>query len=101
MADDILPSKILGIEVYMDKHKDEIVDFIEKKILQKAGKDVKITGDIFDRLANQLTIEMPFGPAVDMTHRILAQALICSLWCVADYPRPWLIRRSRNLKRDI
>jgi len=43
---------ILDIEHYMDSRKQEIVDFIERRISEKRLKDVKITGDIFDRLVN-------------------------------------------------
>ena len=66
---------ILNIEYYMDSRKQEIVDFAERKISEKRVKDVKITGDIFDRLVNQLSKDMPFGPRYDMTHIVLANAL--------------------------
>lgn len=81
MADDI-PSKILGIEVFMDRYKDQIVDFIEKKIVE----DVPPKYEIYDRLLNELVNEFPFGPEdgkpyYDKTHIILANALTASLWC--------------------
>jgi hypothetical protein len=84
---------ILDIEHYMDSRKQEIVDFAERKISEKRLKDVKITGDIFDRLVNQLSKDMPFGPRYDMTHIVLANALINSLWC------GWLSQAMIN-KRD-
>jgi hypothetical protein len=62
---------ISNIEYYMDSRKQEIVDFAEEKISEKKLKDVKITGDAFDRLVNQLSKEMPFGPRYDMTHIIV------------------------------
>jgi hypothetical protein len=84
---------ILNIEHYMDSRKQEIVDFAERKISEKRLKDVKITGDIFDRLVNQLSKDMPFRPRYDMTHIVLANALISSLWC------GWLSQAMIN-KRD-
>ena len=85
---------ILGIEEYMDTHKKEIVDFVEKKISEKKYKEMKITGEIFDRLVNKLSIDMPFGPTYDMTHIILANALVCSLWC------GWLSQAMVNKKEQ-
>jgi len=85
---------MLDTEVYMDTHKKEMVDFIEKKIANNKNKEIKITGEIFDRLANQLTKEMPFGSTVDMTHIVLANALICSLWC------GWLSQAMVNKKEE-
>jgi hypothetical protein len=92
--DDIPKSKILDIELYMENHAKEIVDFIELKIKEKSHKDIKITGKITDRITNQLTKEMPFGPAFtfDMTHIVLADALVSSLWC------GWLSQSMVNRK---
>jgi hypothetical protein len=81
MENDIPRSKILNIEYYMESHAKEIVDFIEKKISEKSQKDIKITGEISDRIMNQLVQEMPFGPSLDWTHIVLSNALISSLWC--------------------
>jgi hypothetical protein len=78
---DIPKSNILDIEIYMDKHAKEIVDFIEQKISEKSQKGIKITGEIPDRIINELSKEMPFGPTFDMTHIILSNALVSSLWC--------------------
>jgi hypothetical protein len=38
----------------------------------------KIAGEIFGRPVNELSTEMPFRPPFEMTHVILANALICS-----------------------
>jgi hypothetical protein len=79
--DDIPESRILKIEEYMDNHAKEIVDFVERKISEKRKKDIKITGQIPNRIMNELVKEMPFGPTLDWTHIILADALMSSLWC--------------------
>lgn len=79
---DIPESKILDIELYMDKNAREIVDFLEDKTVE----DFIPTGEIYDRLLNQLVNEFPFGPEDarfyhDKVHVILANALAASLWC--------------------
>ena len=81
--DDIPKSNILDIEHYMENHATEIVDFIGLKIEEKSHKEIKITGKITDRIINQLAQKMPFGPTFtfDMTHIVLADALVSSLWC--------------------
>jgi hypothetical protein len=79
--EDIPKSNILDIEIYMDKHAEEIVDFMEKKITEKSQKEIKITGEISDRIILELTKEMPFGPTRDWIHIVLSNALISSLWC--------------------
>lgn len=78
---DIPKSKILDIEIYMNKHAKEIVDFIEQKISEKSQKEIKITGEIPNRIINELSKEKPFGPTFDMTHIVLSNALVSSLWC--------------------
>jgi hypothetical protein len=78
---DIPESNILDIEIYMDKHAKEMVDFIERKISEKSQREIKITGEIPDRIMNELTKEMPFGSTLDMTHIVLSNALVSSLWC--------------------
>jgi hypothetical protein len=91
--DDIPKSKILYIELYMDKHAEEIVDFLEAKTVE----DYTPTGEIYDRLLSQLVNEFPFGPGdgrpyYDKTHVILANALTASLWC------DWLSQAMVNRK---
>ena len=57
---DIPKSKILNIEEYIDKHAKDIVDFIGEKITEEKLKAVMPTGEIFDRIVNELIKEMPF-----------------------------------------
>jgi hypothetical protein len=87
-------TKILEIELYMDKNKEEMVDYIHRKITEKKGKEVKPTDEIFDRLVNQLVREFPFGQGTDMTHIVLSNALISSLWC------GWLSQAMVNIKEE-
>lgn len=49
---DIPKSNILNIEVYMDKHAKEIVDFIEQEITDNSRKVITMTGEIPDRIMN-------------------------------------------------
>jgi hypothetical protein len=83
-----LSNLMLETDEYLKSHRKEIVDFVE----QKDTKGLKITGDIFDRLVNELTTELPFGPTVDKTHIVLSQALVTSLWC------GWLSQAMANKK---
>jgi hypothetical protein len=82
-----LPPKsgILDIEYFMESHRKEIIDFIEKKISEKISEkrvtEIKIPYKITARVINQLTKEMPFGPSRGYIHVLLADALISSLWC--------------------
>jgi hypothetical protein len=78
---DIPKSKFLNIELYMDKHAKEIVDFIEKEIKDNSQKVISWTGEIPDRIINELSKEMPLSPTFEMTHNMLTDALVTSLWC--------------------
>ena len=52
---DIPKSKFLNIELYMDKHAKEIVDFIEKEIKDNSQKVISWTGEILiESLTNYL-----------------------------------------------
>jgi hypothetical protein len=66
---DIPKSNISDIELYMDKNAKDIVDFLEEKTVE----DYAPTGEIYDRLLNQLVNEFPFGledgrPYYDKVH---------------------------------
>jgi hypothetical protein len=101
MENDIPESKILDIEYYMDKHAEEIVDFIEEKITEERLKAVMPTGEIFDRIVNELTKEMPFESESEpkKTHTVLAYALVSSLWC--GWRSQALVSRSMpNFKQE-
>ena len=82
---DIRKSKILDIEVWLDSHKDEIVDFVERRISEKSkvpkGSSFKIPYKITERIVFQLTKEFPFGRGQDWIRYLLADAILSSLWC--------------------
>lgn len=75
---DISELDIPDIEHYLDLHKKEIMDFLMNKIFKDAPQRIKIIDNIFDRLVNQLTKDVPFGTMIQFA---LANALIYSLWC--------------------
>jgi hypothetical protein len=68
---------MLDLEKYLKEHRKEIIDYVEHK-----NKSIfKIKGEVFDRLTTLLTSELPYGSSVDKIHTVLANAIICSLWC--------------------
>jgi hypothetical protein len=79
--DDIPESRILKIELYMENHAKEIVDFIEQEIKDNSQRVISWTGEIPDRIINELHEEMPFAPTSDRTYSYLADAIVTSLWC--------------------
>jgi hypothetical protein len=91
---DIPKSKFHNIELYMDKHAKEIVDFIEKEIKDNSQKVISWTGEIPDRIINELSKEMPLSPTFEMTHNMLTDALVTSLWC------GWLSQSKVNKKES-
>jgi hypothetical protein len=91
---DMTKSKILHIEEWLDAHKNEIVDFVERKISEKntRSSNLKIPYEITNRIVYQLTAEFPFGPDRDWVHYLLADALMSSVWC------GWLSQAMVNKK---
>jgi hypothetical protein len=87
-------SKITDTEYFMESHREEIVNFMEKKPVV----DIAPTGDVFDGLLNRLVNEFPFGKLevggfyYDKFHTILANALMSSFWC------GWLSQAMVNKK---
>jgi hypothetical protein len=87
-------SKITHTEYFMESHREEIVDFMEKKTVA----DIAPTGDVFEGLLNRLINEFPFGKIerggfyYDKFHTILADALMSSFWC------GWLSQAMVNKK---
>jgi hypothetical protein len=89
-------SKITDTEYYIESHREEIVNFMEKKTVLDIAPTG--TGDIFDGLLNRLINEFPFGKLeaggfyYDKFHAILANALMSSFWC------GWLSQAMLNKK---
>jgi|SRR5215211_473811 len=65
-------------ERYLELHKKEIMDQIMNKIFKDMPQLIKITGEPFTALVNQLTKDVPFGTMIQLA---LANALMYSLWC--------------------
>jgi hypothetical protein len=61
---------MLNLEKYLKEHRKEIIDYLERD----NKSTFKITGEVSDRLITLLT-------SVDKVHTLLANAIICSLWC--------------------
>ena len=78
-------SKIIDTESFMELHREEIVNFMEKKTVLDITPTG--TGDVFEGLLNRLINEFPFGKLevggfyYDKFHAILANALMSSFWC--------------------
>jgi hypothetical protein len=76
-------SEITDTEYFMESHREEIVNFMEKKTIV----DIAPPGEVFEELLNRLTNEFPFGKIergglyYDKFHSILADALMSSFWC--------------------
>ena len=62
---------------YLDSHVEEIVRWINDKIIT----EFRPTGEIYDRLANQVVRKYPYGEGIDNAHRFLTSALMGALWC--------------------
>jgi hypothetical protein len=62
---------------FIDNRKDDIIDFINMNLKAQFTP----TGDMYDRLANQVKEEYPYGSVVDNMHRFLTNAIMCALWC--------------------
>jgi hypothetical protein len=77
-----------SIERFLESHKKEIIDSIMDKIFKDTPQVIKMTGEIYDRLVNELMKDVPFGSMIQLS---LANALIYSLLCG---------QRSRILMKD-
>jgi hypothetical protein len=76
--DNVRELNILDIEHFLELHKKEIMDFIMDKLFKDSPRKIKITGEIFDRLVNQVTRDVPFGSMIQFA---LASAVMYSYWC--------------------
>jgi hypothetical protein len=76
--DNVRELNILDIEHFLDSHKRDIMDHIMNKIFKDAPQKIKPTGEIFDRIVNQLMQDVPFGTMIQFA---LANAVMYSLWC--------------------
>lgn len=69
-ADETLPG-------FLDTHVEEIVSWVNNKVITAFTP----TGEIYDRIVNQVVRDYPYGQHVDNAHRFLTSAIIGALWC--------------------
>jgi hypothetical protein len=69
---------ISDLEHFLDLNKKAIMDHIMNKIFKDAPQKIKPSGEIFDRIVNQLMQDVPFGTMIQFA---LANAVMYSLWC--------------------
>lgn len=65
------------IEHFLELNKKEIMDHIMDKLFKDKPQIIKISGETFDRLVNQVTRDVPFGTMIQFA---LANAIMYSLW---------------------
>ncbi|MGA9150787.1 MAG: hypothetical protein WBZ36_09425 [Candidatus Nitrosopolaris sp.] len=65
------------LTAFLSKHQNEIIDWVNKNTKTQFTP----TGNMFDRLANQVNQEYPYGENIDNAHRFLTTAIMSSLWC--------------------
>jgi hypothetical protein len=62
---------------YLDCHVEEIIRWINDKVITT----FRPTGEIYDRLANQVVRDYHYGQGIDNAHRFLTTAIVGALWC--------------------
>ena len=65
------------ISTFLNSHQDEIINWVSSKVITQ----FKDKAEMFDRTANMVNQEYPYGEAIDNMHRFLTNAIMCSLWC--------------------
>ena len=65
------------LPAFLKAHQEEIVNWVSNKVQTQ----FKVKGNMFDRTANLVNQEYPYGEYIDIMHRLLTNAIICSLWC--------------------
>lgn len=66
------------IERFLELHKKEIMDHLMNKLFKDKPQLIRLSGEIFDRLVNQVTRDVPFGTMIQFA---LANAVMYSYWC--------------------
>jgi hypothetical protein len=93
---------ISDLEHFLDLNKKAIMDHIMNKIFKDAPQKIKPSGEIFDRIVNQLMQDVPFGTMIQFA---LANAVMYSLWCgyqsqILKNDSLWCGYQSQILKND-
>jgi hypothetical protein len=70
-ADDVL------LEDYLNNHTEEVINWVNDRLIRQ----FRPTGEIYDRLVNQVVHDYPYGPTADNAHRFLTTAIMGALWC--------------------
>jgi hypothetical protein len=65
------------LSAFLNSHQEEIINWVNSKVKTRFND----TADMFDRTANVLSEEYPYGETIDNAHRFLTTAIMSSLWC--------------------
>jgi hypothetical protein len=65
------------LSVFLKSHQEEIIDWVNSNVKTQ----FRDTADMFNRTANIVTEEYPYGETIDNAHRFLTTAIMSSLWC--------------------
>jgi hypothetical protein len=65
------------LSAFLKAHQEEIVNWVSNKVQTQ----FKVKGNMFDRTTNLVNQEYPYGQRIDNIHRLLTNAIMCSLWC--------------------
>jgi hypothetical protein len=65
------------LSAFLNEHQEEIVNWVSNKVKTQ----FKVKDSMFDRTANLVNQEYPYGEHIDNMHRLLTNAIMCSLWC--------------------
>jgi hypothetical protein len=66
-----------GLSVFLKVQQEEIVNWVSNKVKTQ----FKVKDNMFDRTANLVNQKYPYGARIDNMHRLLTNAIMCSLWC--------------------
>jgi hypothetical protein len=62
---------------FLNTHQEEIINWVNNNVKTQLND----TASIFDRTANMVSNEYPYGETIDNAHRFLTTAIMSSLWC--------------------
>ena len=65
------------LSAFLNAHQEEIVNWVNNNVKTQLND----TASIFDRTANMVNSEYPYGERIDNAHRFLTTAIMSSLWC--------------------
>jgi hypothetical protein len=65
------------LSAFLNSNQDQIINWVNSKVITQF-EDI---AGIFERTANMVTQQYPYGETVDNAHRFLTTAIMSSLWC--------------------